>query len=151
FADGSSTQASIVVGADGVHSALRGQLLPDCPLIDTGYRGIYGKTALIQDGRSVVPASLKNSGVFALGKQPGQGFFFTSMRFNELPKTAFARFGDDQPPPNGEDYVMWAMVFPQEDLPSDIWTLDAEALYHLAREAARDFHPVLQRFVGYAD
>src|SRR5262245_1462833 len=74
FADGSSTHASIVVGADGVNSALREQLLPDCPPIDTGYRGIYGKTLLVQDSRSVVPESLKNSGVFAVGKQPGRGF-----------------------------------------------------------------------------
>src|SRR5262245_52940694 len=48
FADGESAQAAFAVGADGVHSALREQLLPDCPPIDTGYRGIYGKTALVQ-------------------------------------------------------------------------------------------------------
>lgn len=150
FADGTSTCASIVVGADGVNSALREQLLPDCPPIDTGYRGIYGKTSLIQDGRSVVPASLKNSGVFAVGK-PGQGFFFTTMRFNELPQTAFARLGEDQPPPSGEDYVMWAMMFPQEKLPSDVGKLDAQTLYHLALGAVRDFHPVLQRFVECAN
>ncbi len=150
FADGDSTQAASVVGADGVHSALHEQLLPDCPPIDTGYRGIYGKTALFQDGKSLVPQSLENSGVFAIGA-PGHGFFFTTMHFNELPQTAFARLAPDQEPPIGEDYVMWATLFPQQALPADMWTGDPKALHDLALEAARAFHPVLQRFVERAD
>ena len=150
FADGSSTQASIVVGADGVHSALREQLLPDCPPIDTGYRGIYGKTPLIQDGKSLLPKSLENSGLFALGEHD-HIFFFTTIRFNEPPKTAFARLVPDQEPPINEDYVMWAIMFTREALPSDVWTLDAKALHQLALNAARGFHPVLQRFVELAD
>ena len=150
FADGNSTHASIVVGADGVHSALREQLLPNCPLIDTGYRGIYGKTALIQQGRSVVPRELENSGLFAMGR-PGRGFFFTTMRFDERPQMALARFAQDQEPPIGEDYVMWAILFPQQELPADLWKLDAGELHHLALRAARDFHSALQRFVERAD
>jgi 2-polyprenyl-6-methoxyphenol hydroxylase-like FAD-dependent oxidoreductase len=151
FADGSSTQASIVVGADGVHSLFREQLLPDCPPIDTGYRGIYGKTRLIRNGKSLVPEALKNSGVFAIGK-PGQGFFFTTMRFNEPPKLAFARLVPDQePPPISEDYLMWAIMFPQKALPVDVWQRDAHALHELALKASCDFHPVLQRFVMEAD
>jgi 2-polyprenyl-6-methoxyphenol hydroxylase-like FAD-dependent oxidoreductase len=149
FADGSTTCASIAVGADGVYSALRKQLLPDCPPIDTGYRAIYGKTPLIQDGKSLVPQSLENSGVLAIGK-PGQGFFFTTMRFNEPPQSAFARFGEAHQPPIGEDYVMWAILFPQEALAPDVWKLDAKTLHPLALNAARDFHPVLQRFVERA-
>ena len=150
FADGNSTNAALVVGADGVHSALREQLLPDCPPIDTGYRAIYGRTALIQKGRSLVPRPLENSGVFALGR-PGRGFFFTSMRFNELPQVAFARVAEDQEPPIREHYVMWAILFPQEELRADLWKLDARAVHHIALQAARDFHPVLQRFVERAD
>lgn len=150
FADGTAAHASIVVGADGVHSPLRGQLLPDCPIIDTGYRGIYGKTPLIQQGRSVLPKAFENSGVFALGRSPGRGFFFTTMRFNESPQSAFTRFREVSPPSPSEDYIMWALVFPKEDLPSDLWTLNANALHQLTLNVALDFHPVLQRFVEQA-
>lgn len=150
FADGSSARADVVVGGDGLHSELRKQLLPDCPTIDTGYRGIYGKTPLIQNGRSVVPETLENSGVFALGKTAGTGFFFTSMRFNEPPQSAFARVGIGQQAPENDDYVMWAMIFPQEQLPDDLWKLEAEALHQIAVEAVQDFHPTLRRFVECA-
>lgn len=150
FTDGSFTQASIVVGADGVNSVLRKQLLPDFPPIDTGYRGIYGKTLLVQDGKSLVPKSLENSGLFA-SDELDHNFFFTTMRFNESPKTAFARLAPYQEPPISEDYVMWAIMFARDALPSDLWTLDAKALHRLALQGARNFHPVLQRFVERAN
>ena len=150
FVDGSSTQASIVVGADGVNSVLREQLLPDCPPVNTGYCGIYGKTRLLQKGKLLLPKSLENSGVFAIGNLD-HNFFFTTMRFNESATTAFARLAPDQEPPIHEDYVMWAITFAQETLPSNVWTLPANALHQLALQASHDFHPVLQRFVERAD
>lgn len=85
FADGSSTQASVVVGADGVHSALREQLLPDCAPVDTGYMAIYGRSLLRQDdGALLIPPPLANTGVLAAGPH-GQVFFFTTMHFHESP------------------------------------------------------------------
>jgi 2-polyprenyl-6-methoxyphenol hydroxylase-like FAD-dependent oxidoreductase len=151
FADGDAAQAEIVVGADGARSALHSQLLPDCPPMDTGYRGIYGKTALFQDGHSLVPRSLERSGVMAIGPS-GHGFFFTAMRFHEPPLTAFARLAPDQEPPISQDYVMWAVLFPPQAPPADLWLGDPpNALHDRALEAARAFHPVLQRFVERAD
>jgi 2-polyprenyl-6-methoxyphenol hydroxylase-like FAD-dependent oxidoreductase len=142
FADGSSTHASLVVGANGAHSVLREQLLPDCAPVDTGHLAIYG--------RALVPTPLANSGVLAVGA-PGRVFFFTTMHFHESPPAAFARLMPGQPPPFQEDYVMWALGFPNGALPPNVCELDAEALHHLALKAARDFHPVLRRFVERAD
>src|SRR5262245_592416 len=116
FADGSSMRASFVIGADGIHSRVREQLLPDCPVIDTGSRGIYGKTPLVVEGKLLVPHVLENSGVLALG-EPGKAFFFTSMRFNNPPTEIFARLVPGQEPPVRADYVMWAVMFPSEALP----------------------------------
>jgi|SRR5262249_51338539 len=90
FTDGSSMHASVVIGADGVHSKIREQFLPGCQITDTGSRGIYGKTPLNIRGKSLVPSMLKESGVLALAGF-GRAFFFTSMRFDNSPKDIFAR------------------------------------------------------------
>ena len=150
FTDGSTTQASVVVGAEGVHSALREQLLPNDPPQDTGFRAIYGRTPLIHGGRSLVPMSLKDSGVIAMGAQPGAGFFFTTMRFKEAPQVAFARHGATPPPFSAEDYVMWALLFPQDAAPVDLLGMRAEELHNHALVAAQPYHPVLRRFVEHA-
>ena len=150
FADTSSVRASLVLGADGVSSVLRRQILPGCPTIDTGSRAIYGKTPLIKDGRTLVPRSLENSGVTALGA-PGRSFFFTSMRFKEDPQKVFARLVFDQEPPVTADYVMWAIVLPTAELPESAWELSARELHGLAIEAALDYHPLLRRLVDEAD
>ena len=150
FADGSSTSASVVVGADGIHSALREQILPDCPPIDTGSRGIYGKTPLLKDGKSLVPKALENSGVMALSA-PGKVFFFTTMRFKELAQKVFARLLPDQEAPVSGDYVMWAVVLPKEELPENVWKLDTKALHQFALTVSSEYHPVLRCFVENAD
>lgn len=150
FSDGSYTHASIIVGADGVNSALRKQLLPDCEPEDTKSWGIFGRTLLVQNGNSLVPSSLKTSGVFAMGPS-SRGFFFTTMRFSEAPQTAFARLGVDQIPPITDDYVMWGIVLPKEQTPEHQGKLSKEMLQRFAQEITGDFHPVLQRFVERAD
>jgi 2-polyprenyl-6-methoxyphenol hydroxylase-like FAD-dependent oxidoreductase len=85
-----------------------------------------------------------------MGAAPGCGFFFTSMRFNEDPRAVFARLGLAQPPIT-EDYIMWAVLLPHVDLPANVGDLDADALHRLALDAARDYHPLLRRFVEDAD
>lgn len=50
-----------------------------------------------------------------------------------------------------EDYVMWAVLVPQNALPADMATGDPESLWNRALEAARPFHPVLRHLVAQAD
>jgi 2-polyprenyl-6-methoxyphenol hydroxylase-like FAD-dependent oxidoreductase len=150
FEDGSSVRAAIVVGADGVNSRLREQLLPECASIDLGSIAICGRTPLVQDGRSLVPRTLEHTGVLAAGA-PGRAFFFTTMHFHEPPRQAFARLAPDQFPPFGDDYVMWAIVRRTAEWPSDAVSASGAVLLQLASDAAREFHPVLRRFVANAD
>lgn len=150
FRDGTAAFASLVVGADGIHSALRRQTLPDYPVIDTGFRGIYGKTPLVNDGKLLVPKALENSGVMA-SSGPGRIFFFTTMRFTKPPQSVFSRLVPDQQAPISDDYLMWAVVLPEARLPPNLLSLSAGELHELALSAAREYHPVLQDFVRLAD
>lgn len=151
FTDGTAARASVIVGADGIHSVPRRQVLPDCAVTDTGALGIYGKTPLIKDGISLLPVSLENSGVMAIGDAPGRAFFFTAMQFKEAPVEVFKRLVPDQEPPMSGDYIMWAMLFPKTELPSDFADLDCASLHHLAMGAVQAYHPVLRRFVEHAE
>jgi 2-polyprenyl-6-methoxyphenol hydroxylase-like FAD-dependent oxidoreductase len=150
LADGSAVRASVIIGAEGIHSSLREQLLPDCPIIDTGSCGIYGKTSL-KKSKSFLPPQLENSGVMAMGNKPGRAFFFTSMRFNEKPKNVFARWVKDQRPPVSDDYIMWAVLLKDMDIPGNMWDLDPGTLHQIALKASAGYHPVLQGFVKHAD
>jgi 2-polyprenyl-6-methoxyphenol hydroxylase-like FAD-dependent oxidoreductase len=139
FADGTEARASVVVGADGIGSALRARVTPGAEPVDSGMAGIYGRTPLTP---GLLPDALRKSGVLAIGNEPGRAFFFTSMRFAEAPGTAFERLGRQAPP--GDDYVMWGLVVRADEVPQD-------SPHTFARGLATGFHPVVARMVDAAD
>jgi 2-polyprenyl-6-methoxyphenol hydroxylase-like FAD-dependent oxidoreductase len=150
FSDGSSARSELVVGADGVNSQIRAKTLPGCPIVDTGTWGIYGKTPLVINGESLIPAALKDSGVLALGGS-GRFFFYTAMAFDNAPQNVFDRLVPDQKPPITEDYLMWAIACPKGSLGQDVWEQGPVALHQRALDAAADYHPLLRALVEQAD
>ncbi|MGC5054753.1 FAD-dependent oxidoreductase [Micromonospora sp. DT48] len=150
FSDGTAATASVVVGADGVGSAIRAQLMPDAEPSSTPMVGIYGRSPLRHNGASVIPDALRTSGVLAIADQPGRAFFFTSMHFGESPRTAFARLAPGSYAPTGDDYVMWAMLLRQEEVPTGI-RRNLLALWQLVDRMSADFHPLVRRLVDTAE
>ncbi|NGM15253.1 FAD-dependent monooxygenase [Verrucosispora sp. CWR15] len=150
FAEGGSVPAAVVVGADGVGSALRTQLMPEADPANTGMVGIYGRSPLWRHGENVLPDALRSSGVLAIADRPGRAFFFTSMRFGERPQEAFARLAPGSYAPTGDDYVMWALLLPQEEVPVDVRG-HLLAQWKLAAQRSRDFHPLVRRLVDTAE
>src|SRR5262245_56117911 len=69
FADGSEADANILVGADGVHSRVRRQRLPDAEPRRTGIVGIFGRTPLSHVNLSVLGPVLSNAGIMAMGSR----------------------------------------------------------------------------------
>jgi 2-polyprenyl-6-methoxyphenol hydroxylase-like FAD-dependent oxidoreductase len=55
FADGRTVSADLLVGADGVNSAVRRVLLPDARVEDAGLRLVYGKIPLEGGARASIP------------------------------------------------------------------------------------------------
>jgi 2-polyprenyl-6-methoxyphenol hydroxylase-like FAD-dependent oxidoreductase len=130
FADGTAVRAGVVVGADGIGSALRPLVAPDADPADSGVSGIYGRTPLLP---GVVPDALHRSGVLAIGDEPGRAFFFTAMRFG--------------PAAPADDYVMWGLVLRREEVPAG----DSPRLTAAARALAAGFHPLVGRLVEGAE
>lgn len=141
FADGTTTSASVVVGADGISSALRARIMPGAEPADSGMSGIYGRTPLVP---GMLPDALGDSGVLAIGDEPGRAFFFTTMRFGQRPAEAFDRLAPGHPVPPGDDYVMWGMVLRTDE--SRRGEPRAQA-----RELAAAFHPLVGELIDAAD
>ena len=149
--DGSDVHTSVVVGADGVNSVLRENILPQCPPIDTGYRAIYGKSPLVKDGEALVPDSFEDSALWAGGADVGGAFFFTEMPFHEPPVEVFDRLVEGQNPPTSEDYLMLVMILKAEDAPANMREFDSDALYDLALDISSQYHSILQNLVAQAE
>ncbi|EXJ94832.1 hypothetical protein A1O1_03230 [Capronia coronata CBS 617.96] len=57
FSDSTTASGTFLVGAEGVHSPVRKQFLPDHKHVDTGGRFVYGKTLLTPELRARFPAA----------------------------------------------------------------------------------------------
>ncbi|MDY7090498.1 MAG: FAD-dependent monooxygenase, partial [Actinomycetota bacterium] len=131
-------------------SALRAQLAPDARPVNTPMAGVYGRSALRQNGAGIIPESLRTSGVLAIANEPGRAFFFTSMRFGESPQEAFARLAPGGYAPIADDYVMWGLLLQQEEVPMGVRG-NLLAMRELAARRSADFHPLIRRLVETAE
>jgi len=81
LADGRTARGDVLVGADGIRSAVRTQLLPDVPVIPTGIKGIgvYGRTPLTAELDALLPDIL-NQGVLMAVDQKGSRLLIATFR-----------------------------------------------------------------------
>ena len=138
FADGGTLRADVLVGADGVHSAVRRQLLPAAEVVDTGIRVIYGRSPL-EAVRSVLPPAMADGFVAIVGGHAGLATGV--VEFRRPPAEAGL-------PPVG-DYVMWGLSAPGRRLP-DLTGMSPVDLHAVAVRAVRSWHPDVRALVGRA-
>ncbi|MGW2256030.1 hypothetical protein ACWCXH_38700 [Kitasatospora sp. NPDC001660] len=70
FADGTNATGDVLVGADGVNSAVRGQYLPHARVVDAGLRLVYGKVPFTDEAaRTLLPPELFGLWTTVVGPQ----------------------------------------------------------------------------------
>jgi 2-polyprenyl-6-methoxyphenol hydroxylase-like FAD-dependent oxidoreductase len=140
FADGRTDTADVLVGADGIGSAVRRWYLPDVRVVDTGRRMIMGATPL----RAVAGTGLPS----LIGDSPASSttMVLGVLRFTQPPVAARRQWLPTlrrSAVAEIEDYVMWAVPTTQERLGS-------AAVWRRATELTVDLPSALRLVVAKA-
>ncbi|GAA3592757.1 NAD(P)/FAD-dependent oxidoreductase [Nonomuraea rosea] len=148
LADGRTDTADVLVGADGVGSAVRRQYLPHVEVLDTGRRMLMGATPLRAVAGTGLPALIgdRAASVQVRGTMMALGVH----RFSASPVTARDRWLpalSSRAVAGVEDYVMWCLPVTQDRLgpagsPAGVW--------RLAQGLAAALHPALRLVVDAA-
>lgn len=151
FADGSTEFADVLVGADGVGSAVRRALLPSAPLVDTGSRVIYGKTPLDGAARRLVPPALYDGFTAIVGGHVGLATGL--VEFRQSPADAAAAIAPEIRLSPVGDYLMWGLSAKHDRLPApdpELAAADSATLHAAACRAIRTWHPDLRALLARA-
>ncbi|GAA4602349.1 FAD-dependent monooxygenase [Actinoallomurus liliacearum] len=139
FAHGDPTTADLLVGADGVGSAVRAVLSPQTTATDTGTRFVIGRTPLTERFATLEPAfGSKIAGA-------GVSLMLGAMRFRTPPKQAAEELAPEVPLPDIRDYVRWAMILPPNG------SLGAPTAQEAVLSRMEGWHPDLQALIEQAD
>ena len=155
LADGATAEGDILVGADGIRSAVRGQRLPGTPVIETGVRGlgVYGRTPLTSELANQLPPHLFDGVIIAADRQ-GSRLLIAVYRSRQRAPEAASAIASDVILDPVDDYVMISCsVVPGTVIPpSAQWQADTPAMLRDAMLAAIDgWHPVARALVANVD
>ncbi|HEY7305321.1 MAG TPA: NAD(P)/FAD-dependent oxidoreductase [Bryobacteraceae bacterium] len=148
FSNGQSAVAHVLVAADGIHSSVRRQLLPQAEIADLGMQCIYGKTPLNEEILSWLPEPLFSGFTPVLGphrRTLALGIYRSRQPFRE----ALAEVGLDVKLDPVPDYLMWMLVFPAESLPAT--GSDSSRLHQSTLQMTEDWHPDVRRILQLAE
>ncbi|GAA4535505.1 FAD-dependent oxidoreductase [Amycolatopsis samaneae] len=139
FAHRDPATADLLVGADGVGSAVRSALSPRTTPTDTGVRFVIGRTPLTEEFAGLSRAYG--------GKIAGNGvsLLLGATRFRTPPKEAAEKLAPEVTLPDIRDYVRWAMILPPDGSLGDLTPQEAA----LARMPG--WHPDVRALVEQAD
>src|SRR5690242_11621253 len=155
LADGDTAQGDVLVGADGIRSAVRGQKLPGTTVIDTGVRGlgVFGRTPLTPELARLLPPHLFE-GVIIAADRTGSRLLIAVYRPRQRPQDAAAALAPDVTLEPVEDYVMISCsVAPGTVIPPAAqWTDGTPPMLRDAMLGAIEgWHPAARALVANVD
>lgn len=149
FSDGTSEFGSLLVGADGINSTIRKQLLPEYPFLDSGSRVIYGKSPITSTLETEIPADLL-SGMSLLSGDATNGVPKTML----LEAIRFPQGRSIEHIELPEDYFYWVLLFRKEHISlsdTELLSLSKQESADLALSLTEKWHPSLRAVVKHQD
>jgi 2-polyprenyl-6-methoxyphenol hydroxylase-like FAD-dependent oxidoreductase len=155
FTDGTTAQGDVLVGADGIRSAVRRQRLPGTTVIDAGVQGlgVFGRTPLTPELAAQLPPRLFD-GVIIAADRKGSRLLIAVYRPRQRPQDAAAAIAQDVTLAPVDDYVMISCsVAPGTVIPpAPDWTADTPArLRDAMLRAIEGWHPAARALVAGVD
>ena len=152
FADGTSAEGDVLIGADGTHSITRQLLLPEARVPEVGF-AIYGKTPLTPEAMTWIPQSVIEN--FSRITDPdGVAMMFGTYRKREEFAEATAKYAPHLHLTETQNYLMWTFRAELSQLgfaEEEFWSADPAALHAAADHLVKAWHPSLRRIVAEAD
>jgi salicylate hydroxylase len=150
--DGTSAEGDVLVGADGVFSAVRRALMPDVEVVDTGVRGLglFARTPLPPDVHDALPELALSGFVIAVDPATGVTLAMGAMDPRRDPAQAAVEIAPDVRLDPVEPYMMLSGgIRPGTPIPPPHeWTSDTPGEMHAQmRDAVSSWHPALRGLV----
>ncbi|GAA3357762.1 FAD-dependent oxidoreductase [Saccharopolyspora gregorii] len=154
FTDGSAASGDVLVAADGIRSAVRGQLLPHVATVDTGLRGVASRAPLTDELAAALPAELFDGFVTASGPD-GVVFAYGAYQPRRPVAEAVAELAPGADIDPVEPYMMVNFGLPRGG-PSaaripELWSATPDQLHAAMRAAVTGWHPALVELVEHVD
>jgi len=142
FADGSTAEGTVLIGAEGGRSAVREQLLPHAGRVETGMVSVGGRLPLDAETRALLPRHLSSGPASVLAPRGFSLFIATHQaviadRYRHLA------------PPEAGDYVVWGFTGPRDRLP--VVDRPAREVRRLVLERMRGWDRRLRALVERSD
>ncbi|KAK2603411.1 hypothetical protein QQS21_004361 [Conoideocrella luteorostrata] len=141
FTDDSWQDGDLVVGADGSHSEIRRQYLPNIQRLDLGILAIAGRTMVTDELANSLPPEMTNGSLNNIVPY-GKGWMFVSA-WKSKPSACHSLKPDH--------YVLWAYVLPKTDAPADINEFTGADLSNIVLDAIDQWAPELRTLVRQTD
>ncbi|GAC1347368.1 MAG: FAD-dependent monooxygenase [Ktedonobacteraceae bacterium] len=152
FADGTSAEGDVLIGADGTHSVTRQLLLPDAKVSKVGF-ALYGKTPLTPATMEWIPENVLK-GFSRVADPSGVAMMFGTYRKQEEFAEATAKYAPHLHLTETQDYLMWTFRASLEQLgltEKELWHADPTTLHAAAGRLVKAWHPLLRRIIAQAD
>ncbi|MGW3196084.1 FAD-dependent oxidoreductase [Streptomyces sp. NPDC001118] len=154
FADGTSARGDVLIGADGVNSAVRKQYLPKARVVDAGLRLLYGKVRFTGDeARSPLPPELLGLWTTVVG--PQRRFVgFAPVQYREPMHQVTARLAPGVELSDDSDYLACVFGARREQFPcgdAELFAMSGAQLQALTLSLVEGWHPQLIETVARQD
>ncbi|MCC5577275.1 FAD-dependent monooxygenase [Microtetraspora sp. AC03309] len=142
FADGSTAEGNLLIGAEGGHSAIRAQFLPHAERVETGMVSIGGRLPLTTETRRLLPRHLDRGPISVLAPRGLSMFIATH-------QAVIAEAYRHLAPPDAGDCVVWGFTGPSDRMP--VAGRSGEELRRLVIDHLRGWDPRLRRLIEHSD